>query len=132
MITCPECGQAAPDDAKFCDRCGQGLAKSAAPKVEYTIGALQPGAVVRGEFRIVEVLGRSALENRYRAERTRDGAGPQRVQLRERPGPTPAESAHREEPAGASDNEASPQRRSDRAACQDRRAEAVPVAAAAC
>jgi len=108
MITCPECGQAAPDDAKFCDRCGQGLAKSAAPKVEYTIGALQPGAVVRGEFRIVEVLGRSALENRYRAERARDGAGSQRVQLRERLGPTPSESAHQEEPAGASDNEASP------------------------
>ena len=37
MITCPECGQAAPDDAKFCDRCGQGLAKSAAPKVEYAL-----------------------------------------------------------------------------------------------
>ncbi|HVA84338.1 MAG TPA: Stp1/IreP family PP2C-type Ser/Thr phosphatase [Candidatus Binataceae bacterium] len=108
MITCPECGQAAPDDAKFCDRCGQGLAKSAAPKVEYTIDALSPGAVVGGEFRIVEVLGRAALENRYRAERPRDGAGPQRVQLRERPGPTPAESAHREEPAGASNNDASP------------------------
>jgi serine/threonine protein phosphatase PrpC/serine/threonine protein kinase len=108
MITCPECGQAAPDDAKFCDRCGQGLAKSAAPKVEYTIAALQPGAVVRGEFRIVEVLGRSALENRYRAEQARDGAGVQRVQLRERLGPTPAESAHQEEPAGVSDHEASP------------------------
>ena len=76
MITCPECGQAAPDDAKFCDRCGQGLAKSVAPKIEYMIGALQPGTVVRGEFRIVEVLGRSALENRYRAEQARDGAGP--------------------------------------------------------
>ena len=108
MITCPECGQAAPDDAKFCDRCGQGLAKSAAPKVEYSIGALQPGAVVRGEFRIVEVLGRSALENRYRAEQARDGAGVQRVQLRERLGPTPAESAHQEETAGVSDHEASP------------------------
>ena len=91
MITCPECGQAAPDDAKFCDRCGQGLAKAAAPKVEYAIAALEPGTVVRGEFRIVEVMGRSALENRYRAERTGDGTGPERVQLRERPGPTPAE-----------------------------------------
>ena len=50
--------------------------------------------MVRGEFRIVEVIGRSALENRYRAERTRNGAGPERVQLRERLGPTPAESAH--------------------------------------
>src|SRR5512135_1915068 len=107
MITCPECGQATPDDAKFCDRCGQGLAKSIAPRVEYAIGALEPGAMVRGEFRIVEVLGRSALENRYRAERTRNGVGPERVQLRERPGPTPAESAHEEAPAGAPDNEGS-------------------------
>ena len=100
MITCPECGQAAPDDAKFCDRCGQGLSKSAAPKVEYALAALEPGAVVRGEFRIVEVIGRSAQENRYRAERTRDGRGPERVQLRERLRPTPAES-HREEQASA-------------------------------
>ncbi|MGC2414776.1 MAG: hypothetical protein WA459_19030, partial [Stellaceae bacterium] len=63
---------------------------------------------MRGEFRIVEVIGRSALENRYRAERTRNGVGPERVQLRERPRPTLAESAHEEAPAGASDNEASP------------------------
>ena len=96
MITCPECGQAAADDARFCDRCGQGLAKSAAPRVEYAIAALEPGALVRGEFRIVEVIGRSTMENRYRAERTRNGAGPERVQLRERPRPTPAESAHAE------------------------------------
>jgi hypothetical protein len=58
MITCPECGQAAPDDAKFCDRCGQGLMKSAAPKVDYAIAALEPGTVVRGEFRILELIGR--------------------------------------------------------------------------
>jgi PPM family protein phosphatase len=105
MITCPECGQAAPDDAKFCDRCGQGLAKSAAPKVEYAIVALEPGTVVRGEFHIVEVIGRSALENRYRAERIGNGAGPERVQLRERPGPTPAESADPEAPVASSATE---------------------------
>ena len=113
MITCPECGQAAADDARFCDRCGQGLAKSAALRVEYAIAALEPGALVRGEFRIVEVIGRSTMENRYRAERTRNGAGPERVQLRERPRPTPAESAHAESaheeaPAGSSGNQASP------------------------
>ncbi len=108
MITCPECGQAAPDDARFCDRCGQGLAKSAAPKIEYAIEALEPGALVRGEFRIVEVIGRSTMENRYRAERTRNGAGAERVQLRERPRPTPAESAHGDAPPGPSDNQASP------------------------
>jgi serine/threonine protein phosphatase PrpC len=105
MITCPECGQAAPDDAKFCDRCGQGLVKSAAPKVEYAIAALEPGTVVRGEFRILEVIGRSALENRYRAERTGNGAGPERVQLRERLGPTSADSAHPEGLAGTSGTE---------------------------
>lgn len=105
MITCPECGQAAPDDAKFCDRCGQGLMKSAAPKVDYAIAALEPGTVMRGEFRILELIGRSALENRYRAERTRNGARPERVQLRERLGPTPADSAHPEGPAGTSGTE---------------------------
>jgi serine/threonine protein phosphatase PrpC/serine/threonine protein kinase len=108
MITCPECGQAAPDEAKFCDRCGRGLAQSAAPKVEYAIAALEPGAVMRGEFRIVEVMGRSALENRYRAERTHDGAGAERVQLRERLGPTPAESVHPAEPVRPSESEAPP------------------------
>lgn len=96
MITCPECGQAAPDDAKFCDRCGQGLAKSAAPRVESAIAALEPGTMVRGEFRIVEVIGRSAAENRYRAERARDGSGPEHVQLRERPAPGAAAPAHDE------------------------------------
>ncbi|MGH7914963.1 MAG: protein kinase domain-containing protein, partial [Candidatus Binataceae bacterium] len=108
MITCPECGQTAPDDAKFCDRCGQGLTKSAAPKIEYAVAALEPGAIVRGEFRIVEVIGRSALENRYRAERTRNGAGPQRVQLRERLGPTSAASAPHDGLEGPSNSEASP------------------------
>ncbi|HLJ21748.1 MAG TPA: Stp1/IreP family PP2C-type Ser/Thr phosphatase [Stellaceae bacterium] len=107
MITCPECGQAAPDDAKFCDRCGQGLAKSPPPRVEYALAALEPGTVVRGEFRIVEVIGRSAQENRYRAERTRNGRGaPERVQLRERLGPTTAES-HREEQASTAGDGAS-------------------------
>jgi serine/threonine protein phosphatase PrpC/serine/threonine protein kinase len=101
MITCSECGQAAPDGAKFCDRCGQGLAESAALKIECAIAALQPGAIVHGEFSIVEVLGGSALENCYRAERIRDGGGDKRVQLRERPGPTAAESAQREEPSVA-------------------------------
>ncbi len=102
MITCPECGQAAPDDAKFCDRCGQSLAKSPASRAEYAIAALAPGTVVRGEFRIVELIARTVLENRYRAERTRDGSGIERVQLRERLGPVPNEDAHHETSAEAS------------------------------
>lgn len=91
MVTCPECGQAAPDDARFCDRCGQGLAKSAAPRVEYALAALESGTTLRGEFRIIDLVGRTALENRYHAERLRDGAVVERVQLRERLAPAPAE-----------------------------------------
>ena len=98
MITCPECGQTAPDDARFCDRCGQGLANSGPARVESALAALEPGAVVHDEFRVLEVMGRSALENRYRAERINNGATPRRVQLRERPGPTAAESSHQEAP----------------------------------
>jgi PPM family protein phosphatase len=106
MITCPECGQAAPDEARFCDRCGRGLTQTAAPKVEYAIPALEPGAVVGGQFRIVDVLSRSAQENRYRAERTGNGAGPAFAQLRERLGPTPAQTTHPDGPTVA--REASP------------------------
>lgn len=90
MITCPECGQAAPDDAKFCDRCGQGLAKSAAPKAEYGVTALQPGTTLCGEYRIVAVIARTPVENRYRAERVADGAVSGSVQLRERLAPDSA------------------------------------------
>ena len=46
MIRCPECGQEAPDDAKFCDRCGQGLSKAAAPAGQSSRDP--PDAVVRG------------------------------------------------------------------------------------
>jgi PPM family protein phosphatase len=110
MITCPECGQAAADDARFCDRCGQGLTRSATPKADYALAALEPGALVRGgEFRIVEVIGRSALENRYRAARTRSGGASERVQLRERTGPAAAASASPDEEAstaGAADGAA--------------------------
>jgi serine/threonine protein phosphatase PrpC len=92
MITCPECGQAASDDAKFCDRCGQGLAKSAAPKIDCAIAALEPGTSLRsGEFRLIALIARTALENRYRAERIREGAVIERVQLRERIAPAPVE-----------------------------------------
>ena len=30
MITCPECGAQNDDGAKFCERCGQGIAGAAA------------------------------------------------------------------------------------------------------
>src|SRR5579883_3357919 len=66
MIRCPECGQEAPDDARFCDRCGQGLTAGARPVA--TVEPLPPGTELAGAYRIVELLGRTSEENRYRAE----------------------------------------------------------------
>ncbi len=87
-MTCPECGQQASDDAKFCDRCGQGLSNSAARQIESALPPLDPGTELKGGVRIVELLRRSSDENRYRAERVNDGV-PERLQLRERQGPQP-------------------------------------------
>ncbi len=91
MITCPECGQAAPDDAKFCDRCGRGLSgasSAAAPPTRPS--ALTQGTVLKGQFEILELAGQSSIENRYRARRVNDGgkdAAAAIVALRERFGP---------------------------------------------
>src|SRR5271155_494193 len=74
MITCPECGELAPDNAKFCERCGQGLGRTAAPAPSPSKPApLAVGAWLKGGFEIVEVLAGTSIENRYRAHRRRDG-----------------------------------------------------------
>ncbi|MFI5351462.1 MAG: Stp1/IreP family PP2C-type Ser/Thr phosphatase [Candidatus Binatales bacterium] len=94
MITCPECGFAANDGAKFCDRCGQGLSRAAAAPP--SLRPLKPGAILKGGFQIVELLGASSVENRYRATRSFEGRN-ESLQLRERKGPAEAEAS--EEPA---------------------------------
>jgi PPM family protein phosphatase len=91
MITCPECGQAASDDAKFCDRCGRGLsgASSAAPPPTRPSPLVQ-GTVLKGQFEILELAGQSSIENRYRARRVNEGGKEPTsgiVALRERFGP---------------------------------------------
>src|SRR5215469_2779224 len=76
MITCPECGELAEDNAKFCNRCGQGLtAAAAAPSVPSTVkpAPLPAGTALKDGFEIVEALPGSSIENRYRARRTREG-----------------------------------------------------------
>src|SRR5208283_4595910 len=87
MITCPECGLQALDDAKFCDRCGQGLTVSAAPArvLSTRPTPLAPGLVVRG-YEIVELLSQDSVENRYRAIRKADSPDKkeEKVTLRER------------------------------------------------
>jgi serine/threonine protein phosphatase PrpC len=89
MMTCPECGQQANDDATFCDRCGQGLSNSVERLPAPALTPLAVGAKLRGGYTILELLGQNSDENRYRAERTREGAPTERFQLRERSGPEP-------------------------------------------
>ena len=99
MITCPECGQEAPDDARFCDRCGQGLSKSAsAPSPPTRPTPLEAGATLKGGIEIVELTTQTSVENRYRAKRIRDGK-PETIALRERFGPKPAADQIVEQPA---------------------------------
>ncbi|MBV8053969.1 MAG: hypothetical protein JO071_01875, partial [Deltaproteobacteria bacterium] len=85
MITCPECGQQANDNAQFCDRCGQGFAGSSAHPAATSISSLDPDTELKGGYRIIVLLSRTAHENRYRALRQHDN---QLVQLREQPGPS--------------------------------------------
>ncbi len=90
MITCPQCGQTASEDTKFCDRCGQALNALAPPSP--TLSPLAAGTEIKGRYTIVELLRQSSGENRYRASRNRDGKT-EWFQLREQAGPAagPAE-----------------------------------------
>ena len=94
MITCPECGLQAPDDAKFCDRCGQGLTPSAArsPAPSSRPAELAVGTVLKGEYEIAALIGQDSVENRYRAIHRTDGQE-EKVRLRERVAPAAAEIA---------------------------------------
>ncbi len=71
MITCPECGQQAADDAKFCDRCGQGLTLAVRGRRQ-TITPLEPGTTLRAWLSSsLTLMRQNSHENRYRAERDR-------------------------------------------------------------
>src|SRR5271154_7219041 len=101
MITCPECGQEAPDDAKFCDRCGQGLSRAASSVLPQSSPTrptpLTVGAWLRGGIEIVALTSQTSIENRYRAKRVRDGKT-ESLALRESLGPEPAEEVVEEAP----------------------------------
>jgi serine/threonine protein phosphatase PrpC len=84
MIRCPECGQNTDDDARFCERCGQGLASGVGHQTTTSIASLAPDTELRGLYRVTALIGSTALENRYRAIRITDH---QPVQLRERARP---------------------------------------------
>jgi serine/threonine protein phosphatase PrpC len=92
MITCPECGASNGDGVKFCDRCGQGLAgASARPAAVSALPPLAAGTELRGGLHVVEVIGQTAHENRYRAERQTPDGKVEHLQLREQVGPASAQ-----------------------------------------
>jgi len=82
MINCPECGFEAADGAKFCDRCGQGLSADNLPRATPALVPLEPGIELKGGYKIRELIGQTAHENRYRAE-----LGGETCILREQVGP---------------------------------------------
>jgi protein phosphatase len=91
MITCPECGASNGDGEKFCERCGQGLADALArPAAVSALPPLAAGTELKGGLRVVEVIGQTAHENRYRAERQAPDGKVEHLQLREQIGPAPA------------------------------------------
>jgi serine/threonine protein phosphatase PrpC len=92
MLTCPECGASNGDDVKFCDRCGQGLAGGPARSAaDPALPPLAVGTELKGGVRVIELIGSTARENRYRAERQTAAGKIERLQLREQLGP---ESTH--------------------------------------
>jgi serine/threonine protein phosphatase PrpC len=100
MITCPECGQEAPDDARFCDRCGQGLSKAVSPAPQSSPTRPTPlpvGASLKNGIEIVALTSQTSIENRYSAKRVHDGKT-ESIALRERLGPPPAEEVVEETP----------------------------------
>jgi hypothetical protein len=101
MIICPECGQSAPDDAKFCDRCGQGLSRSAAVSSSPSRPTpLAAGTTLKskgGGIEIVELISQTSIENRYRAKQEQKGnSATATITLRERFGPTHSEEVGQE------------------------------------
>jgi serine/threonine protein phosphatase PrpC len=100
MITCPECGQEAPDDARFCDRCGQGLSKAASPAPQSSPTRPTPlpaGVSLKNGIEIVALTSQTSIEDRYSAKRVHDGKT-ESIALRERLGPPPAEEVVEETP----------------------------------
>ena len=96
MITCPECGFEAADEAKFCDRCGQGLTGATVQSNSSSRPEpLAAGTVLKGKYEILEVIDQDSIENRYRARVTNGNGKTETVRLRERLGP-PVEQAPQE------------------------------------
>ncbi len=84
MITCPQCGQTAPDGTRFCERCGRQLLES---DPSWLLPALEAGRELGRGYKIVEVLSRTGAENWYRAVRNEAPGQERRMLVRERLSP---------------------------------------------
>ncbi len=85
MITCPECGLESANDARFCDRCGQGLAGAPTQSVpSLRPQPLAAGTILKDQYEIVELIGQDSVENRYRAILRTGNGKSEKVRLRER------------------------------------------------
>src|SRR5260370_41669284 len=104
MITCPDCGQTAPDEARFCEQCGRGLHDLPLPAV--ALPPLPIGKELQGRFRIVEVINQSSQENRYRTVALDNQAA--RFILRERIAPASQSRPLPEAPAESATARANP------------------------
>ena len=128
MIRCPECGQEAPDDAKFCDRCGQGLSKAASSVAQSSPTRPTPlaaGASLKNGIEIVALTSQTSIENRYSAKRVRDGKT-ESIALRERLGPDAAEEVVEEAPVVEAPKPAPARdRRSERSERENRGTETI-------
>ncbi len=93
MITCPQCAAQNGDDAKFCERCGQGIAGASGRPADAALPPLAVGTELKGGLRVAEVIGETWHENRYRAERRAADGAVEHFQLREQLGPTPSDPA---------------------------------------
>ena len=104
MITCPDCGQKSPDEARFCEQCGRGLHD--APPPAAALPPLAVGSQLQGRFKLVEVISQNSQENRYRAVALDDEA--KRFVLRERLAPVPEQEAAAERNDAAAASEENP------------------------
>jgi serine/threonine protein phosphatase PrpC len=124
MITCPDCGQTAPDEARFCEQCGRGLQDVPPPPA--ALPPLAIGTQLQGRFKIIEAISQNWQENRYRAVAVDD---PNRCfVLRERV--APVQGAENPEPKAEVPAAPTPAEAADPAGPQAKTRDLTPIAKA--